>query len=131
MSLLFPLLWAFLALNYIWCDHLSNMEAAVLKGLLDGNIAGIRVTQGFLLFSGISMEIPVLMILLSAVLPYRANRIANAGAAALMIVFQLGSFFAGTPATLHYIFFSAVEILGNAVIAALTLASEGVPVERP
>jgi hypothetical protein len=121
MSLLFPLLWVFLAFNYIWCDHLSNMEIPVIRGLLEGNIAGIPVTQGFLLFSGISMEIPILMILLSAILPYKANRGVCCGAAILMLLFQLCSFFMGTPITLHYLFFSVIEILGNAAIAVLAL----------
>jgi len=114
-------LWVFLSLNYILCDVLSNMEMAVLKGLFEGNIAGIEMTQGFLLIAGISLEIPFLMILLSTVLPYKANRITNIAAAILMIVYQLGSFMVGSEITLHYMFFSGVEILGNAVILVLAL----------
>ncbi|MBP1762404.1 MAG: hypothetical protein H6Q64_1946 [Firmicutes bacterium] len=114
-------LWVFLSLNYILCDVLSNMEMAVLKGLLEGNIAGIEMTQGFLLMAGISLEIPFLMVLLSSVLPYKANRITNIAAASLMIVYQLGSFMVGSETTLHYMFFSGVEILGNAVILGLAL----------
>lgn len=114
-------LWVFLSLNYIFCDVLTSMEMAVLKGLLEGNIAGIEMTQGFLLMAGISLEIPFLMLLLSIVLPYKANRITNIAAAILMIVYQFGSFMVGSEMTLHYMFFSGVEILGNAVILVLAL----------
>lgn len=112
-------LWVFLSLNYILCDLISNMEMSALRGLLEGNIAGIPMTQEFLLFAGLSLEIPFLMVVLSAVLPYRANRIINIVAAILMIIYQIGSFFMGSDATLHYIFFSVMEILGNVAIVIL------------
>lgn len=112
-------LWVFLSLNYILCDLISNMEMSVLRGLLEGNIAGIPMTQEFLLFAGLSLEIPFLMVVLSVVLPYRANRIINIGAAILMIIYQIGSFSMGSDTTLHYIFFSVMEILGNVVIVIL------------
>ena len=75
IPMLISKLWVFLSLNYILCDVLSNMEMAVLRGLFEGNIAGIEMTQGFLLIAGLSLEIPFIMVLLSAVLPYQANRI--------------------------------------------------------
>jgi hypothetical protein len=112
-------IWVFLSLNYILCDLISNMEKSALKGLLEGNIEGIPMTQEFLLFAGLSLEIPFLMVVLSTVLPYRANRIINIGAAILMIIYQIGSFFVGSDATLHYIFFSVMEILGNVAIVIL------------
>jgi len=114
-------LWVFLSLNYILCDLLSNMEMAVIRGLFEGNIAGVPMTQGFLLLAGISLEIPILMLVLSAILPYKANRIMNICAGTLMIIYQLGSFFVGSDITLHYMFFSIVEILGNASIIVLAL----------
>ena len=119
LPMLLSKLWVFLSLNYILCDLLTSMESAVIRGLLEGNSGGIPVTAGFLLLAGISLEIPILMVVLSAVLPYKANRGINIGAAILMILYQLGSFFAGSDTTLHYIFFSAVEILGNLVILVL------------
>ena len=121
MSMLLSKLWVFLSLNYILCDLLSNMEMSVIRGLFEGNIAGILMTEGFLLLAGISLEIPILMVVLSTILPYKANRIMNIGAGVLMIIYQLGSFFAGSDVTLHYMFFSAVEILGNAAIIVLAL----------
>jgi hypothetical protein len=89
--------------------------------LLKGNVGGVLMTEGMLLFAGVSLEIPFLMVVLSTILPYKANRITNAVAASLMIVYQLGSFFFGSEVTLHYVFFSSVEILANAAILLLAL----------
>lgn len=121
MSKLLSKIWVFLSLNYILCDLLSNMEMSVLQMLLKGNVGGVPMTEGMLLFAGVSLEIPFLMVVLSTILPYKANRITNAVAASLMIVYQLGSFFFGSEVTLHYVFFSSVEILANAAILLLAL----------
>jgi len=121
MSKLLSKMWVFLSLNYILCDLLSNMEMSVLRMLLEGNVGGVPMTEGMLLFAGISLEIPFLMVLLSTMLPYKANRITNIVAASFMIVYQLGSFFFGSDVTLHYIFFSSVEILANAAILLIVL----------
>ena len=114
-------LWVFLSLNYILCDLLTGMEASVIKGFIEGNIGGIPVTAGFLLFAGISLEIPILMVVLSSILPYKANRIMNISAGILMVIYQLGSFFVGSDLTIHYVFFSVIEILGNAAVIVLAL----------
>lgn len=121
MSMLLSKIWIFLSLNYIFCDLLSNMEKSVLRMLLEGNVGGVPMTEGMLLFAGVSLEIPFLMVLLSTILPSKANRIANAAAASLMIVYQFGSLFFGSDITLHYIFFSTVEVLANASILLLAL----------
>ena len=121
LPMLLSKLWIFLSLNYILSDLLSNMEMSVMKGLLEGNIGGIPMTQGFLLLAGISLEIPFIMVVLSVVLPYKSNRRINIGAATLMIIYQLVSFFIGSDTTLHYMFFSAVEILGNLLILVLAI----------
>jgi hypothetical protein len=121
MPRLMSKIWVFLSLCYIYCDVLSNMEMPVLKMLLEGNIDGIPMTQGFLLLAGISFLIPFLMVVLSTVLPYRASRIVNISAAVIMIIYQSVSFFMGSDITLHYVYFSAVEILGNLAIIVLAL----------
>lgn len=114
-------LWIFLSLNYIFCDVLSNMEAEIIRSLMEGNIAGIPMNQGFLLAAGISLELPFLMVVLSRVLPMKPNRIANMVVAVLMVIYQLGSFTVGTDPTLHYIFFSIVEVVINLLIFYLAL----------
>ena len=119
LPMLLSKIWIFLSLNYILCDLLSNMEMSVIRGLFEGNIAGIPMTQAFLLLAGVSIEIPILMSVLAVLLPYKANRIVNISAGILMIIYQFGSFFMGSDITIHYMFFSVVEILGNALIVVL------------
>lgn len=117
---LLSVLWTFLSVNYIMCDVLTSMEAPVLQQLIKGQVAGINVTPEFLLFAAISLEIPFIMIVLSRVLPFKINKISNVAASALMIFYQLGSFFVGT-ASLHYIFFSIIEVAGNGIIFLIAL----------
>jgi len=121
MPMLMSKIWIFVSLCYIYCDVLSNMEMSVLRMLLDGNIAGIPMTQGFLLTAGLSLQIPFLMVILAAILPYKANRITSITAAILMIIYQVVSFFIGSGNPLHYVYFSAVEILGSIAIIVIAI----------
>jgi glucan phosphoethanolaminetransferase (alkaline phosphatase superfamily) len=117
---LFSTLWIFLTVNYIFCDVFSNMEPGALKELVTtGGLSGIQLTQGFLLLAAISMEIPMVMIVLSRVLKYKANRWANIIIGILMTVYQISTMNVGTAPTLHYIFFSTIEIACNLLIVWL------------
>jgi hypothetical protein len=60
-------------------------------------------------------EIPFLMIVLSWVLKYRANRWANIIAGTLFVVTQIGSLFAGAASPM-YIFYTTIEIAGLSLI---------------
>lgn len=103
-------LWVFVTVNYIFCDVLSHMSPEFLRMLLeDGELLGSPVNQKFLFYSAIFMEIPFAMILLSRILNYRANRIANIIAACIMSAAQIASLFVGT-SELHYTFYSVIEI---------------------
>ncbi|MCB9497081.1 MAG: hypothetical protein H6686_09385 [Fibrobacteria bacterium] len=113
--------WIFLAINYAFCDILSLMEPATLRALLQGGIGNLRIDQTFLLWSGVMMEIPFAMILLSRTLPEKVTPCANILASLAMIAVQVGSFFMGDPPTLHYLFFSGIEILALLAIFAQAL----------
>ncbi|XMO85664.1 DUF6326 family protein [Algibacter sp. AS12] len=102
-------LWIFLTVNYIFCDVFSLYHSKFLNDLLVGNVDGIEFTEPFLLSFAIIMEIPMLMIMLSMILKNKLNRIINMIVGVLMIVIQIGSFATGTN-SLHYIFFSSIEI---------------------
>jgi hypothetical protein len=87
------------------------LEPGVLEETMTGYVAGgtVQITPGFLLGTAIIWEIPFVMIVLSWVLKYRANRWANIIAGTIMVVLQIGSLFLGTPA-LQYIFYSIMNI---------------------
>jgi hypothetical protein len=112
-------LWIYLAVNYIYCDHLGLMEPDMFKGLATGYIGSTQINQGFLLAAAVLMQIPFLMIVLSRVLKYGANRWTNIIAAALMIAIQVGSMGMGTGPSLVYLFYSTIEITCNFVIIGM------------
>jgi hypothetical protein len=110
-------LWIFLAVNYIYRDILTAMEAETLKGYLAGYIGDITVTQGFLLVAALMMEISFVMIVLSRVLNGKANRLANIIASILLVLIEIGTMGFGTAPTLHYLFYSVIVIACNVIIA--------------
>jgi hypothetical protein len=116
-KILLVLLWVFLSVNFIYADQLGSLVPGVLEETMSGYVAGgtVQITPVFLLGTAILLEIPFLMIVLSWVLKYRANRWANIIAGTIMAVIQIGSLFITTPA-LFYIFFSIVEIAGLLLI---------------
>jgi hypothetical protein len=101
----------------MYADVLSSLEPGVLEQEMSGYVADgtIKVTDGFLLGTAIMFEIPFLMIVLSWVLKYRANRWLNIIAGTLFVVVQIGSLFLGTPSP-AYIFYSAIEGAGLCLI---------------
>jgi Family of unknown function (DUF6326) len=111
-------LWIFAALNYLYCDVVGLMDRELLRQFLTGNVDGIPVTQGFLLGASILVEIFIAMVLLSRVLPYRANRWANIAAGTIMTAVQSATLFVGIPAP-YYLFFSVIEIATTVVIVWL------------
>ena len=117
-KILLIILWVFYAVNFMYCDTHLSLEPGVLAMTISGYIAGgtVKITDGFLLGTAIMFEVPFLMIVLSWVLKYRANRLANIIAATLLILSQISSLFLGvlSPA---YIFYSTVEITALLLIA--------------
>ena len=116
-KILLILLWVFYSLNFMYADTLLKLEPGVLAGIMSGYVADgtVKITAGFLLGTAITFEIPFLMIVLSWVLKYRANRWANIIAGTLFVVVQIGSLFAGVPSPM-YIFYSVIEIAGLLLI---------------
>ena len=116
-KILLILLWIFYTVNFMYCDTLSNLEPGVLSMHMTGYTADgtVKITEGFLLGTALMFEIPFLMIVLSWVLKYRANRLANIIAATVFILAQIASLFLGAP-SFAYIFYSAIEVTGLLLI---------------
>lgn len=110
-------LWLFAILNYLYCDVLSLHYSEDLEQLLTGTIGGLKMSQSFLLAAGILMSIPMGMVLVSRIAPHAVARWASVIAAIVMTVVQAGSLAVGTDPTLHYLYFSAIEITTTVVIA--------------
>ena len=107
------LLWVFVLLNMVYADILSFMSAGTLKDVLAGHAGEIAITPNFLLLAAVMTEVPIAMVVLSLVLPHRAARWANVGAAVFTIAYVIGL----GSATPHYVFIAGIETLGCIVIA--------------
>jgi len=108
-------LWIFALFNYVYADILTLYFNPVLqkeatKQLLSGYIGSIQITQGFVLVAAILMETAIAMVLLSRVLPYRANRWANIIVGVLQTASVAWSLFGDTPPNLFNAFFATIEI---------------------
>lgn len=114
------ILWVFLVVNYIFCDVFTLMYAEDLQKILSRQVGSVVLDQTALLGFAVVMEIPMLMIVLSRLLGYRTNRVLNIAAGVLLFLFQLASLFVEQN-TLHYIFFSVVELSTCAAIVWLAL----------
>ena len=108
-KVLLSTLWIFLVVNFIFCDVFGLHHAEYLNDILNGNADGMPITQEFLLCFSVVMEIPMAMILVSRLLTPKYNRILNMIFGALLAIVQLWSLTVGS-ATLHYWFFSVIEI---------------------
>ena len=108
-KVLLSTLWLFATVNYIFCDIFTLFHSESLKQLMSGEMGGMIISQTFLLGFAILMEIVMIMIVLSRFLPYKSNRIFNI-TVGLLMTFVQGSTLFTADNTLHYIFFSFVEI---------------------
>jgi hypothetical protein len=111
-------LWVFVMLNYLYADVLSLMDPILLPQWVDGHVDGLTITRPFLLGAAVLMEVPMAMVVLSRVLPWRQNRWANLGAGAFQTIVVGASLFVGRP-NIHYLFFASIEMLCTSGIVVL------------
>lgn len=52
-------LWIFLTVNYIYCDVFGMHDADTLQQLLSGEVGDIKITEEFLLYFAMIMQIPM------------------------------------------------------------------------
>ena len=103
-------LWLFAILNYLYCDLLGLMYPEDLQGFLDGKVGGLVIDQQFLLYAAILMTVPMASVLISRIAGHRFARIESIAAAVVMTLVQLATLVFGTPPTLHYMYFSVIEV---------------------
>jgi hypothetical protein len=115
------LLWIFLFLNFIFCDVFTLFHAPTLNQLLTGTVDGMAMSEPFLLAFAVLMEMGIVMVLVSRLAGHSFVRWANIIVGTLLIAVQGMTVFK-PGLTLHYGFFSAIEIgaLAWVVITALT-----------
>jgi hypothetical protein len=114
------LFWIFALLNYLYADVLALWD--VVGSLNVADAAHPHLPPWALAGSAVLMEIPIAMIVATRLLPFRANRLANIIAGALLTLVNgaltyipplLG---ARTPALPEYLFFATIETVCTSVI---------------
>ncbi|BCL61734.1 hypothetical protein DGMP_24270 [Desulfomarina profundi] len=105
-------------LSTLWIVVMFNMAYAdILSFYIPGKheelaaFAGDTPVSQLMLAGAIVLEIPILMIFLSRILNYNANRWANIIAGISMIMFAVGPEIGNDSIDPHYIFIATVEIL--------------------
>ncbi len=114
-KILLSTLWIFVIVNYIFCDVFTLFHAPDLNQFLAGYAGGMELTQSFLLTFAIIMELAMIMIVLSRILKYSLNRWFNIIVGIILTLIQAGTLLSGD-FTLHYLFFSIVEISTTIII---------------
>jgi hypothetical protein len=109
------LLWIFVMLNFTYGDILTLYFNNVLqkeawKLFQSGFVGSVHITQGFVLLGAVLLETAIAMVLLSRVLPYRANRWANIIVGVIQIVANVQALTGPLFLNLFFVFFTAIEI---------------------
>ena len=108
-------LWVAVMFLYLYADVKTFYKSGILEQIIAGEVAGMQITQMFLLGSAILMAIPSVMIFLSLTLNDKVNRWVN---------IILGIIYTGViimtllmPGTwAYYIFYGIVEVVLTALI---------------
>lgn len=77
MKAMLSTLWVFVLFNVVFRDIHELFRPGFLEEIMTGTVDGVQLTEEQMLVAGILMEIPIVMVVLSRVLPYGANRWAN------------------------------------------------------
>ena len=119
-------LWVFALFNYLYADFVTIIVSPATTNMAS------RMSPLAVLGLAMLMETAILMVLLSRVLPYVANRWTNIVVGAVHTLFVAATMSAGVP-PLYYMFFAAVEIACTAFIIwyAWRWRYETVPVADP
>ena len=112
------LFWIFALLNYLYADVVALFAIIDSPNLVDAPHLPPWALPG----SAVLMEIPIAMIVACRLLPFRANRLANIIAGAILtlvngfLTFVPPLFGARTPALPEYLFFATIETVCTSVI---------------
>ncbi|GAI87740.1 unnamed protein product [marine sediment metagenome] len=106
LKVLLSTLWIVVMLNMIFADILTLYISEFLQEILTESTP-VQITQELMLAMAFIIEIPIVMIFLSRVLKYKANRWVNIIASVITILFVV----IGGSLVLHYIFFAAIEVV--------------------
>ena len=110
--------WTTVVLLYAYVDILAFYKPGVVDDILVGVVWEFAITQTWALTALTLLAIPILMIVLSTILPARVNRMANLAVASVQIPFAAFNAVGqvGAPWMFFYILGVALELFVLAVI---------------
>lgn len=114
-NILLSTLWVFVLINMVYADIIGMLRPGYLD-LLERMSKELNSATVFT-FS-ILMEIPIMMILLSRVLPRKSNRIMNFVAIPITVIYVIFGGLENPP--ISYLFFGTVEILAMLLILGIS-----------
>ena len=106
-------LWIFVLLNMIFRDIHQLGKMSFIQEILAGTVNGIEITDELMLFGGFLAEIPIVMVILSRVLNYKANKWGNTIAGVVTSLVLLSAL---PSADLDDVFFMIIEVTAILVI---------------
>ena len=105
------LLWLVVMFNMIYADILAFISAFITPGVIDELMRGysgtVKLSQELLLVSAVLIELPIIMIVLAKMLPYKINRLSNIFVALVTITFVGG----GIETDPFFLFMASIEII--------------------
>ncbi len=102
-------MWSTLLFFYIYNDLLTLFQQKVIEGLLAGNLEGVEFTPTVLFAAALLMSFPIFMVLLSVMLPAKANRRVNIFAGVFHMVLLFATMGVGEGPMAFYAMIMAFE----------------------
>jgi hypothetical protein len=109
-------LWASVLFLYIYVDILSLYRPGVIDGILDGRVWEFDISQSWAVGALALMAVPIVMVVLSLILPARANRTANLVVATLYLAVSVSNVIGET-----WAYFFALAVVLEVAVLALVL----------
>lgn len=117
----------FLLLNIVFRGIHQFLSPGYMDWVIAGELFGQAITDELLLYGGFAMEVMLVMVILPLVLPRRALRVVNAGAAAFALALVLYA----PPIDPDDVFFLAVVLATLTVIAWTSWTRLAPPLRQP
>lgn len=109
-------LWIAVMFFYVYADIKCFFETGMLEKIMTGNIEGLIISKALLFWGAVLMSIPVSMLFLSLILPFKICKYLNIVIAALHIPLAISVLFVGTESWSYYYYYTALEIMVHILI---------------
>ena len=109
-------IWIFILLNMVFRDLHQLGKKSFIEEIMTGVVNGVKITDELMLVGGLLAEIPILMVLLSRILPDNANKWTNIIASIITMLVLISGL---ASADLDDVFFLSIEVVAFIAIIAI------------